>query len=149
MKDRNDIEFVMVGPDEGMRQKVIELIGDEKRIHLLDAVRGKEKIAEIYQGSDVYVLPSYREGLPLTIFEAMSCGLPIVASPVNGVPYEVENGINGYLVEYGDIEGLKRNILKVLDNKELAGDIGKSNLEKAKNFIWDNIAEEVMKVYEN
>lgn len=149
LKERNDIEFAMVGPDEGMKQKVIELIGNEKRIHLLDAVRGKEKIAEIYQGSNVYVLPSYREGLPLTLFEAMSCGLPIVASPVNGVPYEVENGINGYLVDYGDIANLKDKILKILDNKELSKDMGKNNIEKAKKFTWNNIAEEVMKVYEN
>ncbi len=147
LKERDDIEFVMIGPDEGMKKKVLELIGDEKRIHLFDALRGKEKIAEIYQGSDVYVLPSYREGLPLTIFEAMSCGLPIVASAVNGVPYEIENGVNGYLVEYGDIEGLKRNILKILDNKELAEDISENNLEKAKNFTWDNISEKVMGVY--
>ena len=49
----------------------------------------------MYQASNVYVMPSFREGLPLTLFEAMASGLPIVASPVNGIKYEMtkDNGI--------------------------------------------------------
>lgn len=149
LKQRNDIEFVMIGSDEGMKEKCKEMIGEEKRIHLLEPIRDKEKIAEIYQASNVFVIPSYNEGLPITMFEAMAAGLPIIATPINGVLYEIKEGVNGFFVKYGDIEGLKTNILKILDNKKLAEEISKNNLEKAKNFDWDFISSEVLKVYEN
>lgn len=147
LKDRKDVSFALVGPDEGMRALVVKLIGKEPRIKLIGALRGKEKVAEMYQSADVYVLPSYREGLPLTLFEAMAVGLPIVASPCNGVPYEMKDGKNGFLVKYGDISGLKKSILKILDDKKLAKKMSLENIKKSKNYTWDLIAEEYMGEY--
>ena len=87
LKERKDIHFVLVGPDEGMKSKLIKMINKDKNILLLDPIYDRKKIAEMYQASNVYVMPSFREGLPLTLFEAMASGLPIVASPVNGIKY--------------------------------------------------------------
>jgi len=147
LKKRKDITFVIRGPDEGMLKNVKKLIGDEKRILLLEPTRDKNEIAKMYQAADLYVLPSYREGLPLTLFEAMAAGLPIVASPVNGVPYEMKDDVNGYFVNYGNINGLKYNILKILDNKKLAKRFGINNKEKAKDYTWNNIYKRYMKIY--
>ena len=146
-KKRKDIAFVWVGPDEGKAKEVERLIRPYKNMKYLGAIRGKEKIAEMYQAADVYVLPSYREGLPLTLFEAMASGLPIVASPVNGVPYEVKESENGFLVNYGDIKNLERNILKILDNSKLAKQISNNNFKKSKNYDWDLIFEKYMDEY--
>ena len=146
LKER-DMDFVFVGPDEGMLEEMEKIRDGEKRIHILGAVKGKEKLAEIYQGSDVYVLPSYREGLPLTLFEAYASGLPVVASPVNGIPYEMKEGVNGFFVNYGDLKNLKEKILKVLDDKELSKKFSENNKEKAKNFSWDKILERTKEVY--
>ena len=107
----------------------------------------KIEVAEMYQAADLYVLPSYREGLPLTLFEAMASGLPIVASPVNGVPYEMKENENGFFAEYGDIKAIQESILKILDNPQLAEAISKNNFKKAKNFDWDIIYERYMKEY--
>ncbi len=147
--NRKDIHFVYVGPDEGLMNKVIEISKGNKNIHILGTIRGKDKIAEMFQASDLYALPSYREGLPLTMFEAMASGLPIVASPVNGIPYEIKEPDNGLFVKYGDIEGLKAAMLKILDNPELAKTIRKNNLEKAKAYDWDIIAAKTLEVYES
>jgi len=87
--------------------------------------------------------------LPLTLFEAMASGLPIVASPVNGVPFEMKNNENGFFVNYGDINGLKEKILKVIDNPKLAREFSKNNKEKSKNYTWDKINERYLKVYED
>ena len=147
LKERNDIALVMVGPDEGVKEKVKEMSKGYDRIIIKDPIRDKKKIAGMYQAADVYVLPSYREGMPLTLIEAMSCGVPIIASPVNGVPFEMKEPNNGYFVSYGDIKGLKEKILKILDNKEIAKKISLNNKNKAKNYTWNNIAEKYMGVY--
>ncbi len=147
-KKRKDIAFVWVGPDEGKAQEVRKLIKPYKNMKYLGAIRGKEKIAEMYQSADVYVLPSYREGLPLTLFEAMASSLPIVASPVNGIPYEIKQGENGFFADYGDIKTLEKNILKILDNPKLAKQISENNYKKSKDYDWDIIYRRYMKEYE-
>lgn len=139
-KKRNDIAFLWVGPDEGRLEEVKQLIKGHKNMHYILPIRDKKKIAEMYQASDVYVLPSYREGLPLTLIESFASKLPVVASPVNGVPYEMKEGKNGFFADYGNIEKLKENILKLLDNRKLANQISINNYKKAQNYRWDNIA---------
>lgn len=147
LKSRKDIYFVMRGPDEGMKEIVKNLIGNEKRIILLDGTRDKHEIVSMYQSANVYVLPSYREGLPLTQFEAFASGLPVIASPVNGIPYEMKEPDNGFFVDYGDIKNLKEKILLVLDNKKLAAKISKTNIAHAKNYDWDLIYKRYMHAY--
>ncbi|MDD5178570.1 MAG: glycosyltransferase family 4 protein [Candidatus Nanoarchaeia archaeon] len=146
-KERKDISFVWVGPDEGKAKEVEELIKPYKNMKYLGPIRGRDKIL-IFQAADVYALPSYREGLPLTLFEAMAAGLPLVVSPVNGVSYEVKDPDNGYFVNYGDVKGLKEKILKVLDNPEIAKKMSKNNIEKSRNYDWDLIYKKYMEEYE-
>lgn len=147
VQEKKDLNLVFVGPDGGMKKEIKKIIKGIDRIYLLDPIFEREKIAEMYQAADVYCLPSYREGLPLTLFEAMASGLPIIASPVNGIPYEMEEPNNGFFVKYGDKENLKKTILKILDNEELAKKIKKNNIKKAKKYDWDIIANQYMSVY--
>ncbi len=147
LRERKDCYFVIRGPDEGMREAVKSLIGNEKKIILLEGTKDKSDIVGMYQASDLYCLPSYREGLPLTLFEAMASGLPVVATPCNGVPYEMKEPDNGLFVDYGDINGLKTAILRILDSKAFAGRISKNNIAKAKHYCWSNIAREYMEQY--
>ena len=146
-KKRKDIAFVWVGPDEGKAEEVKKLIKSYKNMFYLGAIRGKDKIAEMYQSADVYVMPSYREGLPLTLFEAMASSLPIVASPVNGIPYEMKEPENGFFVNYGDIEEMETKIIKLIDDKKLAKKIAQNNFKKAKQYDWDDIEKKYMKEY--
>jgi len=147
-KKRKDIAFLWIGPDEGKAEEVKELIKSYKNMKYLGPIKGKEKIAEMYQASDVYVMPSYREGLPLTLFEAMASGLPIVASPVNGVPYEMKEPENGFFSNYGDLESIEKNIIKLIEDKKLAQKISENNFKKSKNYDWDDIYKEYMKEYQ-
>jgi N,N'-diacetylbacillosaminyl-diphospho-undecaprenol alpha-1,3-N-acetylgalactosaminyltransferase len=142
-----DIAFIWVGPDEGKAEQIKEMIRQYKNMKYIGPLRGKEKIAEMYQAADIYVLPSYREGLPLTLFEAMASGLPIIASPVNGIPYEIKQPENGFFVSYGDIERLKEKIAKLIKNKDLRKKISKNNKKKAGDYGWDKIYEKYMKEY--
>jgi len=147
VKERSDVDFVFLGPDEGLKEKIKEMVKDEDRMHLLEPIRNKRKIAEMYQAADVYSLASYREGLPLTLFEAMASGVPIIATPVNGIPYEMKDPVNGVLVPFGDVKALKRGINKLLDDKEYAKQVVKNNLKKSENFTWNKIKERTEQVY--
>ena len=144
-KDRKDVYFVFRGPDEGMRHLVEKAAS--KNIILVKETRDKREVAKTYQSADIYALPSYREGLPLTLFEAMASGLPVVASPVNGIPYEMKEPENGFLVKYGDIQNLKKRILQILDDKKLAKRISENNKKKAENYDWDIIYKKTMELY--
>lgn len=149
LKERNDITFLFVGPDEGMLPQMQELSKDVKKIIINGPIRDRKEVVKMYQSADVFALPSFREGLPLSLFESFASGLPVVASPVNGVPFEMENNVNGLFVNYGDIEGLKNSILKILNNKTLASKFSKNNIEKSKKYDWDIIYKKYMEVYAN
>ncbi|MDO8509318.1 MAG: glycosyltransferase family 4 protein [Nanoarchaeota archaeon] len=149
LKERKNVIFVIRGPDEGLKQKVIDMIGEEKKIILLEATRDREEIIKMYQSADIFVMPSYREGLPLTLFEAMASGLPVVATPVNGIPYEMEDVKNGYLVPYENIEMFKDKIIGLLKNKKLRKKISANNLLKAKSYDWDKISKKTEEIYKN
>ena len=148
-RKKKDVTFVIRGPDEGMRDKVRSLIGKEKSILLLPETRDRMEIIEMYQAADVFVLPSYREGLPLTLFEAMAADLPVVAAPVNGVPYEMKEPENGFLIPYGKNKKYAEKIIELLDKPKLRRKIAKNNLKKARNYKWDNISKETLKLYKS
>jgi len=149
LEKRKDVHFVFVGPDEGMLGTIKNIAGSNKNFHFIGPIKERDKVAEMYQAADLYCLPSYREGLPLTMFEAMASGLPIVASPVNGVPYEMKEPENGLFVQYGDIDGLMGAITRIIDDKALAKKMSQNNRKRAKQYDWDLIAKKVMKVYED
>jgi glycosyltransferase involved in cell wall biosynthesis len=76
---------------------------------LLGPVYGNKKF-DLLTTADLFVLPSYSEGLPLAIIEAMSAGLPIISTPVGGIPDVIRDGYNGFLVPPGDIKALVSKI---------------------------------------
>ncbi len=147
LKERPKARFIIRGPDEGMLSIVKKKIGSEKRVLLLEPTRDRQEVVKMYRSADVFVMPSYREGLPLTLFEAMASGLPIVASPVNGIPYEMKEPENGFLVKYGNNEEFAKKIIKLIDSKKLRKKISSNNLKKAQSYQWDDISRKIMNVY--
>jgi len=147
LSQREDVHFVLIGPDEGLKSKVIELIDNHPKILLLDAIRNRPELISAMVSAYIFALPSYREGLPLTLMEAMAAGLPVVASPVNGVPFEITDGQNGFLVEYGDISTMVEKFNLFLDNQDLRDQISNFNREYAHKYEWDIIAKQTTKLY--
>lgn len=75
----------------------------------------------------MFFLPSYSEAMPMSILEAMECGLPIVASNVGGIPSIVRNNINGFTFIPGDVEGMAAAIIKILKNSNLANKLSENS----------------------
>ncbi len=107
-----DIRFLIAGDGdvEGANAAIraADLAG---KVEVLGWVDDK-RVVELLGRSDLYALPSYDEGLPMGILEAMAAGLPILSTPVGGIPDAVTDGVNGYLIEPGDSEALADRILK-------------------------------------
>lgn len=150
---RKDTTFVICGPDEGELPAVTEKINNlpdniKKNIRLLPPTRDRKEVIEMYQASDIYLLPSRREGLPLTLFEAYAAGLPVIGSAVNGVPYELKDKINGFILPSEDNENFIKRTNFLLDNKLLRSAISITNKKKAKEFNWNLINKRTMKIYQ-
>jgi len=93
----------------------------------------RKDINELLAISDVFVLPSYREGMPRSIIEAMSMGKPVVATNIRGCREEIEDGKTGFLVPVNSPEKLAEAIIKILKNRDLAIDMGRKGRIRALN----------------
>ncbi len=153
LKKKDDVTFVICGPDEGQLKSVEERINSfpdniKKNIRLLPPIRDRKDVIEMYQASNVYVMPSLREGLPLTLFESYASGLAVVGSSVNGIPFELEDEVNGFLLKHNDLNGFIDKVNLLLDDEELRNKMAENNRVKAKGFDWDIIERKTMAVYE-
>ena len=92
------------GDEKGV-QRLVTSHSLEDRVDILGWVSGERQIAA-FAHADIYALPSYNEGFPGSILEALAMGLPIVATPVGGVPELVVHGQNGFLVEPGNVTAI-------------------------------------------
>jgi len=94
-------------------------------------------IAELMADFDVFALPSIAEGTPVTILEAMACGLPVVASRVGGIPEVVQEGVTGLMPPPSDAEALARALAVYVDDPQLAarhGAAGRERVEKSNSI---------------
>ncbi|MDE0608866.1 MAG: glycosyltransferase [Anaerolineaceae bacterium] len=101
----------------GLRRQVSEL-GLESRITIGDPLPQAE-LAVAMARARLLVLPSYSEGLPKVLVEAMLCGTPVLASAVDGIPEIVEDGVHGWLVPPGDVTALAGKLLHALCEADL------------------------------
>ena len=105
------------GEIEKVKKRIKEL-GLEKVVTVPGWISGQEK-QKLLDDAYLYVLPSYFEGLPMSILEAMATGTPIVSTPVGGIPDAVENGYNGFLVPANSPKMLASRIQQLLTNEKL------------------------------
>jgi len=108
-----------------------------------------ERMVQEYARCAVLALPSKQETAPVVVAEAMAAGRPVVATRVCGVPYMVEDGVSGLLVEHGDVPGLADALLRVLLDDQLRVRMGRRGRELAEaRFRADIVAHQTHCVYE-
>lgn len=95
----------------------IKELGIENQVTLLGWIAGEQKNQELAQ-ADVFCLPSYKEGMPMSVLEAMSAGKAIVSTPVGGIPEIIYPDKNGLLFTPGDIESLYQCLYTLLADNE-------------------------------
>lgn len=85
---------------------------------------------KILRRAQVFVLPSYEEGLPVSLLEAMAVGLPVVSTPVGGIPEAIIDGVNGFLIPPGDVESLTERLLALVADPALRYRMARANRER-------------------
>ena len=97
--------------------------------------------------ADVFALPSYREGLPISLLEAMAAGLPVIASEVGGIPEIIKDGREGFLLPPGDVDALADRILRLANRPDVRASMGERALESARAMDVARVAEAYLSVF--
>lgn len=142
----NNVHYYIAGNGE-MEDSLRELAvrkGIEKQVHLLGY---REDIVELLQVTDVYLLPSIREGLNVSLMEAMSCSLPCICSDIRGNRDLIVEEKGGYRVKSTDIFMWKAIIEKLLINKCEMKKFGEFNRQRIQLFSSEIVTEKMKKIY--
>lgn len=127
---------------DGPEKKFLQNLASELEIvdqiefmgHVSEAV-----LWESYNSSDIAIIPSYADALPLVSLEAQAFGLPVIASNIGGLPDVIENGVNGVLVPAGDVNALSAVIKSMHDDPEMRQRMSMSSLDKVTRFDWQHV----------
>ena len=137
-RNQNDFKLIIAGTgsEESSLRDLVKKYGLEGKVVFTGWVSGKTK-DQLLISSQVLILPSYNEGLPISILEAMSFGLPIIATDVGDVSAAVINDKNGFLVAPGDIQKMSWAIEQIL-----SPNLFHKMSEESRKMIEDNFSEE-------
>lgn len=139
------IRFIGDGPLREEFVKKAEELGIEEYIEFTGRLANGDEVREVMRFSDLFILPTYAEGIPRVLLEAMSIGLPCLSSPICGIP-EVLN--SEYLFDFDDYEGFAKGIENFFTNTALMAKASNENLAMSKNFCSSILNERRKKFYD-
>lgn len=124
-----------------------EGLGVEGRVHMI-APQPHDQLARFYQASDVLIMPSRSETFGLVAAEAQACGLPVVASRIGGIPFVVEDGRSGILVEVGDEPGFAAALDHLVSDHDMHAAMSEGAFLKSAEFSWKATADRLLELYD-
>jgi len=145
-----DVKFLLVGYGP-WKKKIMKLAYDYglagKFIRFTEAL-GRDEVAKVLGKATIFVFPSLREGLPLSVLEAMACGVPVVGSDVPGINDVIINGENGLLVPARDPKALAKAVLTLLNDEDLRRELGqKARKLVTEKYCWDSVISKIENIY--
>lgn len=105
------------------------------------------RMAKVYASVDVFVIASLEDNFPNTVLESLACGIPVVGFEVGGIKDVVQNGVNGFLSEIGDIECMVKNIKLIIEDKDLRRKLQKGARESALLYSFSSQASQYKALY--
>ena len=143
-----DIFMNIIG-DGNERERLEQMVSNFKlddRIKFIGRVPREETVA-YYQEADLFILPSFNEGMSNAMLEALSSGLPVVSTDTGGAKLLVEDGKNGFIVKMKSSRDLAEKIKKIINDRDLRKSMGKESRRIAENMSWKKVADEYVKLY--
>ncbi len=140
------LDFVGTGPDFDQVQAYAASMGVDRQISFLG---DRNDVPKLLSESQIFVLSTHYEGFPISILEAMRAGLPIIATDVNGIYEQVEDGINGFLVPHQDPQALATALSKLIASSPLRKQMGAMSRKKfLDEFNIERMMTDVHKLYD-
>lgn len=137
--DQLNVQLIIAGSGEES-ENIKSLVEHNDNIILTGHVVGQEKI-ELYKDCTLYCLPSYSEGLPTSVLEAMSFGKPVITTPVGGLKSFFQDGVMGFFVQPKDSDDLEAKLRILLKHQDLRKKIGAYNFDYAhQHLMSDKVA---------
>lgn len=125
-----DVKFILAGAgseaDENAIKKLIDEKGVSDNVEFPGWVRGDTK-DKLLRKADIFFLPSYNEGMPMSVLDTMGYGLPVVSTNVGGIPKIVHDGENGYCCDPGDVNQFAKGITEILLNRKERKSFGEAS----------------------
>jgi glycosyltransferase involved in cell wall biosynthesis len=154
------LEIVRAARDQGV-EAVLCMVGDgpdrpqlEQLAHELGIARScyfvgyQEDVAGYYRLFDAFLLPSVNEGTPVSAIEALASGTPVVANRVGGVPDVVRDGVDGFLVEHGDVDGAGRKLAALAADARLRTKLGAAGRSRVvERYAVSRLVDDVDRLY--
>ena len=139
------VSIVGVGDHMPALEKLVTRLALEEQVKFLGRT---DQVPEFLDTLDIYCQPSHAEGLPNSVLEAMSDGLPVIASRISGNVDLVEDGITGYLFEKGNVEDLTEKLLALLESSEDRNRMGQRGRNRIlAGFSTDAVAKQFIALY--
>lgn len=144
-----DLKLLVVGPiASNDKKKYFEYINEKDLENHIFTVGPHKDVHKFYCLSDIFILPSHQEGLPLSMLEAMSVGLPCIVSRVGGVSEVITNGENGLLIEAKNSTDLMQKMTWCLENGDKLELLGHAaSLTIREQFSMERMVERYIRVY--
>ena len=143
-----DSELILAGSGEVAEAKELcAELGISERVKIPGWIKDPARTDELRKAT-IFVLPSFEEGLPMAVLEAMAYSLPVIVTPVGGIPDVIRDMENGILVEPGNTESIAAAMQKLLSDRVLRNTLGKSARDSVSELSPHTISAEWISVYE-
>ncbi len=144
--EQKNFKYVVCGV--GPNKKMLEQYAQERGMGDKVILAGfRSDIPDILHAADLFVFPSFHEGLPVSALEAMASGLPLICSKIRGNVDIVKDGVNGFLFEPEDYLSLAIAMERLIVNQNLAESFGEKNKDIVKAFSQEAVINELKKLY--
>jgi L-malate glycosyltransferase len=120
------------GPERAAAQALARRLGLADRVRFLGA---QASVSEIAGMADVFLLPSELESFGLSALESMACAVPVIGSDAGGLPEVVEDGVTGFLLPVGDVDGMAARSLEILRDPARSSRMGQASRERAERLF--------------
>jgi len=117
------------GPDRESLEKQVRQLGITDQVIFEGAVN-QDRIRELYASADIFSIPSFAEGIPIVLMEAMAMEIPCVTTRITGIPELIRNDKDGLLVAPSDVQGLADALERLITDKQLRETLGKSGRKR-------------------